>query len=312
MEIVFFGSAQFGLPSLHALQKEGHSIVCVVTQPDKKKGRGLAVSETPIKSWAVKEHIPVLQPEKINTQESIDKLTSLNADLFVVIAYGQILCQEILDIPGLHCLNIHASLLPRYRGAAPIHRAIVNGETITGISVIAMIREMDAGPILVQKQIPILDTDTCISLEKRLSEEGAACLIDCLYKIRSNTVTETPQQSALVTVAQKLKKEDGIIHWEKSAREVFNLVRGLFDWPGAFTFYEGKILKIVSAQPDPAETKRFPGEIIDVSKETIRIACGNGSLLVRELQLEGKRKMTPGEFIAGHAVKPGILLKSKK
>lgn len=312
MDIVFFGSAQFGLPSLQALRNAGHSIACVVTQPDKKKGRGLALSQTPIKSWAIKANIPVLQPEIINSKESIINLSNFKADYFIVIAYGQILCQEILDIPKHCCLNVHASLLPRYRGAAPIHWAIVNGEKESGVSVITMVRAMDAGPILGQRIIPINDTDTCMSLEETLSTEGAECLIDCLNQIKNKTIREIPQHNALVTFAKKLKKEDGLINWEKPSTEIYDLIRGLLDWPGAFTFFDGKILKILSAHPNPAKINARPGEIIETSKAGIRIACGEGSLLIQELQLEGSRKMTSMEFIAGHRIKPGIQLKPKK
>ncbi len=312
MEIVFFGSAQFGIPSLEALQRAGHTISCIITQPDKKKGRGLSLSQTPVKTWATNARIPVYQPEKINSEESLQKLSSLRADFFIVIAYGQILRQEILDIPNYGCLNVHASLLPKYRGAAPINWAIVNGETETGVSVITMVRGMDAGPVLAQRRIPIKDSDTCVSLETALALQGAQCLIDCMNGIANKTSTALPQQDTLVTFAKKLKKEDGLIHWERSSREIFNLIRGFLDWPGAFTYFNGSLLKILSAQEHADKIGCEPGEIVETSKAGIRVVCGSGSLLIQELHMEGKRKMSAAEFIAGHTIKPGLRFQSKK
>lgn len=315
MNIVFFGSAQFAIPSLKALITGGHKISCVVTQPDRQKGRGLHLESTAVKTTSLEAGLRIYQPENINTSESINFLKSLNPDLFAVISYGQILSQEILDIPKLFAINAHASLLPKYRGAAPINWAIICGEKVTGVTIIKMTKKMDAGSIITQETINIQEDDTAIVLEDKLAKIAAGLLIETAICIKNNTYKSTPQDGSKISFAPKLKKEDGLINWNKSACEICNLIRGVINWPGAFTYYKGKLLKIYKARVCPLArlpVSQFAGEIISASKENILVATGKDSLGILELQLEGKRKMTVEEFIAGHKILPRGILGTKK
>ncbi len=314
MNIVFFGSAHFGEPSLKALLANGHKISCVVTQPDKQKGRGLALGETVIKSTAKSLGLRIYQPDQINSNETVKFLKNLQADLFVVIAYGQILPQDVLDIPKIFSINIHASLLPKYRGAAPINWAIIKGDKTTGITVIKMTQEMDAGPIILQKAADIHDEDTAVTLENRLSDIAAALLLNAVESLQKKNYNLIPQNEEKVSFAFKLKKEDGLIRWENPAQEIYNLIRGCLYWPGAFTYYKGKILKIFKVKAFPLEdqpTNLLPGEIIDVSRDGISVATGKNNLIIEELQIEGKRKMPAEEFISGHKISSGEKLGKK-
>lgn len=308
MNIVFFGSSQFAVPSLEILVKKGHKVSCVITQPDKKKGRGLHLSATAVKTAAQRSSLKIYQPDNINTCEAIKFLKGIQPDLFIVIAYGQILSQQILDIPKILALNIHASLLPKYRGAAPVNWAIINGDTATGITIIKMTKEMDAGHIIIQKVMNIQDEDTSVILEEKLSRLGAELLISSLDYIRNNNYRLIPQDESMVSFAPRLKKEDGFIDWSKSARDIFNLARGCLTWPGAFTYRKGKLLKIYKVskcQSTKVPEPTLPGEIISVSGEGIVVATGEGNLRIEELQIEGKRRMKAQEFIAGHKIRPG-------
>lgn len=305
MNIIFFGSTNFSVPSLRALLKIKHKVTCVVTQPDRRKGRGLHLEGTAVKTAAEELGIKLYQAEQINTAATIDFLKDLKADLFVVIAYGQILSQEILDIPRIFSLNIHASLLPKYRGAAPINWAIIKGEQNTGISVIKMVKEMDAGPIILQKTIQITEVDTAITLEDKLSSLAAESLLEVLDCIESNNYTLIQQEENKVSFAPKLKKEDGRINWNKSAQDIYNLIRGCISWPGAFTYYKGKLLKIYNARVTQSLSHSVTpgyGEIINVSKDGIVVATKEGALVIKELQIEGKRRMKAEEFISGHKI----------
>lgn len=310
MNIIYFGSSHFGLPSLKALLNNGYDITCVVTQPDRKKGRGLVLTKTEIKKFAEDSKLKIYQPPDVNSKETIGALKSLKPDLFVVIAYGQILSQDILDIPKIISLNLHASLLPRYRGAAPINWVIINGERKTGVTVIKMNKHMDAGPVILQKQLSISDDDTAVDLEKKLSAAGAAVLLDALKSIENNTLKMTEQKAELITYAPKLKKEDGLIDWNMPAESICNLCKGCLEWPGAYTYYKGKILKFYKSGIIPTDFKGLPGEVISVSKESIVVLTGKGALEIRELQLEGKRRMKTEEFISGHKIRAGEILKS--
>lgn len=315
MNIVFFGSSNFAVPSLKALLTTRHKISCVVTQPDRHKGRGLSLGPTEIKIISQGTHLEVYQPPRLNTPEALELLKGLKPDLFIVIAYGQILSQEILDIPKISSINVHASLLPKYRGAAPINWAIINGEKETGVSVIKMTRQMDAGPIILQKNIVIASDDTAITLEGKLSILAAELLLSSLNSIEDNSYKLTLQEEKEASFAPKLKKEDGRINWNKSAQDIHNLIRGCMGWPGAFTYYRDKLLKIYKARVIsfssnfPAHLS--PGEIIEVSKVGITVATGKGNLVIEELQLEGKRKVTVEEFIAGNKIQPGEILNNK-
>jgi len=317
MNIIFFGSSQFAVPSLKALLTTVHKVSCVVTQPDRKKGRGLHFEGTAIKAAAEESGLEIYQPYKINTGDAIKFLKDLKPDLFIVISYGQILSQEVLAIPKIFCINIHASLLPKCRGAAPINWAIVNGEKDTGITIIKMTEEMDAGPIILQKIININDSDTVVTLQDKLSKVAAELLIDSFRAIENNDYKLTPQDEKKVTFAPKLKKEDGLIYWNKPAYDICNLIRGVYAWPGAFTYYKGKSLKIFTARVGLAHGVsgypgiRVSGEVLNVSKQGITVATGKDNLIIEELQVEGKRRMLVEEFIAGHRIQAGEILGRK-
>jgi methionyl-tRNA formyltransferase len=310
MNIVFFGSSNFAVPSLKALLAMPHKITCVVTQPDRLKGRGLHLGGTAVKTTALEAGLKIYQPKVINAKEAIEFLRGLSADLFIVVSYGQILSQEMLDLPAVFAINIHASLLPKYRGAAPINWAIINGEKITGVTIMKMAKKMDAGPIIMQKSIDIAEDDTAITLADKLSHLGAQLLGDSLNALMNNSYKLIPQEKNKVSFAPKLKKEDGLIGWDNPAKDIHNLIRGCLVWPSAFTYYNGKLLKILKSR---IATERFPGKpaagkIIEVSKAGIAVAAGMGSLIIEELQIEGKRVMEAEEFIAGHKIRAGEVL----
>lgn len=308
MNIVFFGSSKFSIPSLEALAKSRHEVSCVVTQPDRKAGRGLRYAATPVKLIAQACGFQVYQPERINTKEAIKLLSSLKADLFVVIAYGQILAAEILRIPSIFCLNMHASLLPQYRGAAPINWALINGEKETGITSIKMVEKMDAGPIILQTKIEIAPEDTALTLNEKLALLAAEVLIDSLKAIEKREFALLPQDESRVTFAPKLKKEDGLINWRKNSAEIYNLIKGCFDWPVAFTYYRGLRLKISAAKiQDRASPSAgaLPGEVVEVKPQAISVATGDKVLLIEKIQLEAGRMMTVKEFLAGHKISLG-------
>lgn len=268
MKIIFFGSAHFAVPALEALIKSGHDLVCVVTQPDKKRGRHLHIAGTDVKSLAVAAKLKIFQPENIKGKESVDFLKGLDADLFVIVAYGQIFSQEVLDIPKIMPVNIHASLLPRYRGAAPINWAIINAEKKTGVSIMYVSLKMDSGPVILQKEIKIEENDTAISLEEKLRNLGAELLTDALKIIDNRSYRLLEQDENKVILAPKLKKENGLIDWDAPAVDIHNQVRGVLPWPGAFTGYRGKILKIFKTDLLPVfpNHKPEPGEVVRADK----------------------------------------------
>lgn len=313
MNIVFFGSSSFGGLSLEALLDSKHRIFCVVTQPDRQKGRGLVKVATPIKILALNKRLKFYQPDNVNSTQSIELLKSLKADLFIVIAYGQILSADILRIPKIFSINLHASLLPKYRGAAPINWAIINGEIETGLTIIKMNEQMDAGEIISQRKINIDSSDTAVILEEKLAKEGADLLLKCLDKIENKSFQLLSQDETKISFAPKLKKKDGLINWHGSALDIQNLIKGCLDWPSTFTYYKGKLLKIYKVKilsPSYQATKP-PGEIVEVYKEGIVVATGLDNLLIEELQIEGKRRMKTEEFIAGHKICTGEILGKK-
>ena len=315
MNIIFFGSANFSVPSLKAILTGGHSISSVVTQPDRQKGRGLQIAETAVKKIAKDAGLNIYQPPRVNTDEVIKFLKSLSPDLFVVVAYGQILSQEILDIPKVFSINAHASLLPKYRGAAPINWAIINGDNKTGITIIKMIDKMDAGPIISQETLDISEDDTSVTLEEKLSSLAAQLLLYAIKSIENKDYHLTAQDETKVSLAPKLQKKDGQINWEKSAQDICNLIRGVLPWPGAFTYYNGKLLKIYRARVS-SQVREFassnPGEILEASKGGIVVFTGKGNIIIEELQIEGKKRMDVKEFITGHKICVGEILGTKK
>lgn len=310
MNIVFFGSDNFAVQPLLALLASGHRILSVVTQPDKRKGRGLKLTgETAVKEAALSAGIKVYQPEDINSPDALEFLKSQSADLFVVVAYGQILSQQVLDIPRYLSINAHASLLPKYRGASPISRAIICGETQTGISIIKMTPVLDAGPVMLQKVIPISAEDSNLTLEGRLRHLAAEVLVEAIGSIKSGSYKLTPQDKTRITVAPKLKKKDGLINWQQDAFTIHNLIRGSLGWPGAFTYSRGKSVKVFRAHPLPGYVhNRRPGEVLEAGKQGITVASGSGALVIEELQLEGKLRMSAANFISGCKIGPGEML----
>jgi len=310
MKIIFFGSSHFAVSSLEALINSKHKIVCVVTQPDKKSGRHQKVSGTDIKTLATKAKLKIFQPENVNSKESIKFLKNLDADLFVIVAYGQIFSQEVLDIPKIMPLNIHASLLPRWRGAAPINWAIINGDKKTGVTIMFVTVKMDSGPIMAQKEIKIEDEDTSVTLEEKLSQSGAQLLLQALISIDNRNYRLVDQDEEQVIYAPKMKKEDGQIDWNTPAVDIYNQIKGVLPWPGAFTSYRKKILKIFQALVLPLFPNHLPvpGEVVRADKFGIVVTCSRGFLEIKELQLEAGKRMSAQNFIIGHKLTVGEVL----
>lgn len=308
MKIVYFGSDDFGIPSLEAL-KEKYTLVGVVTAPDKPAGRGMKIAFTPVKKWALANNIPVYQPQYISDTNFIDLLKSISPELIVLISYGKILPKTIINIPSLEAINVHPSLLPKYRGAAPIEWALINGDEETGITVITIREKVDAGEIIRQQRVPVEREDDIFSLKKRLSEIAPLLLIESIEDIKRGVIPEP--QKGTPTYARRLKKEDGLIRWDKTAWQIYNLVRGVKEWPGAYTYFGGKYIKIYNAFPLDEESNKKPGEIIKVDRHFIYVACGKGTLRIEEVQMEGKKKMPVSEFLHGHPVKEGDIFSEK-
>ncbi|GBD39679.1 Methionyl-tRNA formyltransferase [bacterium HR37] len=303
------GTPEFAVPSLKALIESGDEVVAVVTQPDKPKGRGLEVTPPPVKILAQKYGIPVLQPQKIKTEEFLKQLEELRPDIICVVAYGKILPKDILELPRYGCINVHASLLPKYRGAAPINWAIIRGEKVTGITTMKMDEGMDTGDILLQREVPIEDEDTAETLSHKLSLTGAEVLIETLNLLKEGKLKPIPQNHSQATYAPMLKKEDGKIDWGKTAEEIKNLVRGTLPWPGAYTFLDNKILKVYKVRVVEGQGK--PGEVIKSDKETLRVATGENALDILELQIEGGKRLDTATFLRGRKIREGTILGRK-
>jgi methionyl-tRNA formyltransferase len=300
--VVFMGTPEFAVPSLAALAR-AEEVTLVVTNPDRPAGRGQSLTAPPVKREAVRNGILVFQPEKARHPESVARIAAEQPDLIIVVAYGQILPQEVLDIPKHGCINVHASLLPRYRGAAPINWAIARGETVTGVTIMKMDAGMDTGPMLHVREIPIGEDDTAETMFPKLSALGAEALTEALGKLREGTLTEVPQDAALATYAPMIKKKHGRIDWGKPAREVRDLVRGMTPWPSAFTDHAGKPLKVLAASV--REGKGEPGEILAIDRHGMVVACGEGAVLLDKVQPEGGRAMSSREYAQGRRVKKG-------
>lgn len=313
MKIIFFGSSSFAVPTLKKLVEAGFDIDCVITQPDRLKGRGLHLAGTDVKSAAEGFGLKLYQPKDANSAEAIRFIRTLEADLFIVVSYGQILSEELLRLPKVFSINAHASILPKYRGAAPINWAIINGETVTGVSIIKLTPKMDAGPLMFQGDLPIADSDTAFRLEERLSVLAANLVIEALAAIINKRFTLIEQDESKVTFAPKLKKKDGLIPWQEEAKKISDRVRGLNKWPGAYTYYKDKMLKILEVKIKPGVLKQgpMPGEIVAADKEGIAVAAKDGIVEIKGLQPEGKRIMSAPEFISGHKICVGERLGAK-
>lgn len=316
MKIVFMGTPDFAVGALEAIIKAGHDVIAVVTQPDKAKGRSGSLSFSPVKECALAHGIPVLQPVRIKRPEAVEELKKYEADVFVVAAFGQILSREILDMPRLGCLNIHASLLPKYRGSSPIQWTVINGEEKTGVTIMQMNdRAVDSGDILYQKEIHLDKKETGASLFDKLAVLGAEAIVEALPLVEAGKLIPVPQKEEEATRTVMLEKAMGQIDWSKSAVAIERLVRGLNSWPSAYTFYEGKQLKVWEADvaPEPLEKEDIPeqvlpGMIVKVEKNRFAVACGEGMLWIVSLQLEGKKRMSTHDFLLGNALQPGELL----
>ena len=306
--LIFMGTPDFAVPPLKALIDAGHTISAVVTRPDRPKGRGRALTMPPVKAIALDAGIPVLQPERIKESAFLESLERLAPDIIVVVAYGKILPPALLALPPKGCINLHSSLLPKYRGAAPINWAIVQGERETGVTTMIMDEGMDTGPLLMKEVVPIGDDDTAQTLHDRLSAVGAELLVKTVDGVLKGTVKPVPQDEGGATYAPMLTKEDGRIKWDATAVEIKNLVRGLFPWPGAYTRWEGKAVKITKVAARPGENTDAPGIILAVGEKGIEVAAGSGIVTVLELQPESKRKMTAADFIKGYRIGTGQVL----
>lgn len=308
MKIVFMGTPDYAVSALAALAEAGHTVTAVVTQPDKPKGRSGKLSFSPVKEYALEKQIPVLQPQRIKRPEAVEELKQYEADVFVVAAFGQILSKEILEMPKYGSLNIHASLLPKYRGSSPIQWAVINGEEKTGVTIMQMNEGIDTGDILYQKEIPIDEEETGESLFEKLSELGAKAIVEALPLLEAGSLTPIPQDEALATHTVMLKKEMGQLDFHKTAEELERLIRGLNSWPSAYTYLNGKQLKIWKAKVCEGDPKSACGTILRVEKDGFTVACGQDALFITSLQLEGKKRMDCREFLLGNAIKQGSKL----
>lgn len=308
MKVVYMGTPDFAVAPLEAIIKAGHEVTAVVTQPDKPKGRGKEMQITPVKECALKNGIPVLQPVKIKEPEAIEELKKYPADIFVVAAFGQLLSEEILHIPRFGCINIHASLLPAYRGAAPIQWVIINGEKKTGVTIMQMAKGLDTGDMLLKKEVLIDEKETGESLHDKLMAAGAELIVEALPKIEKGEIVPEKQNDALSCYASRLTKSMGLIDWTGDAVSIERLVRGLNSWPSAYTMYNGKTLKIWEADVIAGNSSFRPGTVAEVGKDYFDVASGEGRLRIKTLQLEGKRKVSARDFLLGYEVVCGMEL----
>ncbi len=305
LRVIFMGTPDFAVSSLNSLLASEHQVVAVVTQPDKRKGRGKKLSPPPVKLVAEAQGIAVLQPQKIKTAEFLAELGGFNADLIVVAAYGRILPVAILELCPLGCINVHASLLPRHRGAAPIQWAVIEGDTRAGVTIMQMNEGMDTGDILLTSAIEMDEDETAGSLFVKLSKLGGETLITALARLKNHDITPVSQDHDQATMAPPLKKEMGRIDWNLPAVKLHRLVRGLDPWPSAYTFLEGKRYRLFSPRVIHKQVDALPGTILLADREGVLIATGRDALLLRELQPEGKKRLSVEAFLCGHSLKPG-------
>ena len=310
MNILFMGTPEFAVPSIEALKKSGYNVIGVVTQPDKPKGRGYKMSAHTIKEYAIENDISVYKPKSMGNNCFINTLEELNPDIIVVVAYGKVLPKYILDYPKYGCINVHASLLPKYRGAAPIHRSIINGEKKTGITIMYMNEGLDTGDIIVQKEIPIEYNDTAGHLHDKMSVLGGQVLLSAIELIKDNKAPRYPQDDKEATYAPMLNKDESEIEWSASADKIRNFIRGLNPWPVAYTYYNGKKLKLWSAEIYNSDAKSNPGTILEhLANRGLVIAAGEGTtIIINNIQFEGGKRMTVDEYMRGHSITMGKIL----
>ena len=314
MKTVFFGTPAFAVPTLEQLFASSHDVAGVVTQPDRPRGRGQRVSPSPVKAVAAAKHVPLFQPEQMKDHDFVVALERLKPDLGVVAAYGKLLPDRLLELPRLGMINVHASLLPKYRGAAPIHRAVMAGEKESGITIIKLVREMDAGPMLRWEAIPIAPDETSASLEPRLAQLGAELLVETIDALEAGRVVAHEQDPDQVTFAARLSRDDGRIDWTRTARQIHNQVRGLHPWPHAFGYLDGvrylllRTSVVESPAPSPSDPPPVVGQVLEAAKDRLIVAAGQQTALaLLELQPEGRRPLTTRAFLAGHRLAPGAV-----
>lgn len=305
MRIIFMGTPDFSVGTLEALVEAGHEVCLVVTQPDKPKGRGKEMQYTPVKEAALKHGIEVYQPRRIREAECVEKLRQYNADIMVVIAFGQIIPKEILEMVPYGCVNVHASLLPKYRGAAPIQWSIIDGEAVTGVTTMQMDEGLDTGDMLLKTEVPIKAEETGESLHDKLAKAGAALCVETLAKLQEGSIIPEKQGESPTAYAKMLDKKLGNIDWTKSAVEIERLVRGLNSWPSAYTYWNKKVVKIWKASVTDENSNEQVGTVVKVEKDGFYVQTGNGLLKVLELQIPGKKRMDAGAFLRGYTIEPG-------
>lgn len=309
--IVFMGTPDFAVPILRKLVEANYSIALVVTQPDRPKGRKKVLTPPPVKEEAVKLGLPVFQPEKIKQEDALEKLEEIKPDLILTAAYGQILPVRLLELPRLGCVNVHASLLPKYRGAAPIHYAVMNGESETGVTLMYMEQGLDTGAMISKVSVPIEEEDNTGTLFEKLSLKGAELVIQTLPDLLAEQVQAEPQKDEEASYAPMLTREDERIDWHRSARQIFNQVRGLNPWPGAFTTWNNQVMKIwesrVHAETSEASSKT-PGTVLQVSADEIIVQAGSGEIALTRIQPAGKKAMDVKDFVQGKSIERGTIL----
>lgn len=309
MRIVFMGTPDFAAASLQSLLDAGHQVVAVVTQPDKPKGRGNQVQPPPVKILAQEYNLPVLQPTSIKTEGFLQDLKDLRPECIVVVAYGKILPPEILDLPPKGCINVHASLLPHYRGSAPIHWSVINGEAETGVTTMFMDRGMDTGDMILKKTLSIGYNDTVGEVHDRLAHLGAQLLVETIKLLQQNTASRIPQDHDIATYAPMLRKEHELIHWNQTAQAIHNHVRGMNPWPGTYTTWGDKILKIWrTLVPEPKPMQAEPGTVLEAGADGLLIQTGEGQILIVEMQLQGSKRMEVSQFLRGKQILAGTVL----
>jgi len=306
LRVAFFGTPAFAVPTLRQLLASSHEVCGVVTQPDRPRGRGQRVTDAPVKALAVERGLPVLQPDRLKEPTVAEAISQWRPDLGVVAAYGRILPSSLLDVPRLGMINVHASLLPRYRGAAPVHRAVMAGDAETGVTIMRVVPELDAGAMLASVTRPIGVDDTADVVEHDLAEHGAVLLVRIVDALAAGPVAERPQDSSEATYAPRLTKAEGLIDWTLPARQIHDRVRGLYPWPHAYSYLAGERLIVLASRVDDAAADAPPGAIIEGSQDAIHIAAGGRTrLVITRLQPEGRRAMEAREFLAGHAIPAG-------
>lgn len=308
MNIIFMGTPDFAIPSLTLLLASDNTLLGVVTQPDRPKGRGKQLKAPPVKALAKQHGIPVIQPEKVKDEDCIQWIKAQHPELIVVVAFGQILPPRVLRLPPHGCINLHASLLPYYRGAAPINWSIINGDTTTGVTTMFMNEWMDTGDILLQKKTHIEPNEDAPSLRNRLATLGAKLLLETIHRLKRGELTSLQQDHDKATYAPPLKKEDGKIDWQRDALDIHNQIRGTLPWPGAFTQVRNKLLKIFKSELDKGSPQDPPGTVTNVSSDGITVATGKGDIRITEIQLQDRKRMAVSAFVKGNPIPVGTQL----